>query len=60
MFVLVDTGTHYLNIYINHWYTAQRDKTLRQEKKKALKSARDTAIKRKVTSFKSKLRFNLK
>jgi len=29
MFVLVDTGMQYLNMYINKWFLAQKEKTLK-------------------------------
>ena len=34
MFVLVDTGLQYLNIYINKWYIAQKDKAVKDQAKK--------------------------
>ena len=34
MFVLVDTGLQYLNIYINKWYLGQKAKAVKEQAKK--------------------------
>ena len=34
MFVLVDTGVHYCNYYINKWYLSTKEKALQDQKKK--------------------------
>ena len=52
MFVLVDTGVHYCNYYINKWYLATKDIAISEQKKKDQQSK--SVIKRKVTSYKSK------
>ena len=48
MFVLVDTGLQYLNIYINKWYILQKEKAVREQNKKA--KASKSVIKRKIHS----------
>ena len=52
MFVLVDTGLQYLNIYINKWYLASKEKIIREQAKKA--KASKSVIRRKVTAYNSK------
>ena len=54
MFVLVDTGLQYLNIYINKWYVAQKEKSVRDRAQKAKHSK--SVIRRKVTVYNSKYR----
>ena len=49
MFVLVDTGLQYLNIYINKWYIAQKDKVVREQAKKDKSSK--SVIRRKVSVY---------
>ena len=53
MFILVDTGLSYLNIYINNWYVkaVEKAKMIQKYKDKHSKSV----IKRKVTQYQSKL-----
>jgi len=46
MFVLVDTGTQYLNIYINKWYLTHKEKHIKVQAKK--NKASKSTIKRKV------------
>jgi len=52
MFVLVDTGLQYLNIYINKWFVAQKERVQRDQAKKA--KASKSVIRRKVTVYNSK------
>ena len=52
MFVLVDTGLAYLNMYINKWYLRALERAERDRRMKAKRSK--TVIKRKLTNFKSK------
>lgn len=49
MFVLVDTGVSYMNIYINKWYLNVVDKAKKQQIRKDLQSK--SVIKRKVTTY---------
>ena len=49
MFVLVDTGLQYLNIYINKWYIAQKDKAVKDQAKKDKTSK--SVIRRKVSIY---------
>lgn len=53
MFVLVDTGVSYMNIYINKWYLNSVDKAKKQQIRKDLQSK--SVIKKKVTTYDSKL-----
>lgn len=53
MFVLVDTGVSYVNIYINKWYLNAVDKAKKQQIRKDLQSK--SVIKKKVTTYDSKL-----
>ena len=52
MFVLIDTGLHYLNTYINKWYLSQKERVLAEETKR--RSQSKSTIKRKVTNYQSK------
>ena len=52
MFVLVDTGLQYLNIYINKWYIAQKQKAVKEQAKKA--QASKSVIRRKVSVYEGK------
>mmetsp|Transcript_6511 Transcript_6511/g.7803 ORF Transcript_6511/g.7803 Transcript_6511/m.7803 type:complete len:253 (+) Transcript_6511:2820-3578(+) len=52
MFVLVDTGLHYLNIYINKWYELQLEKAKQLKQKKDMKSK--SVIKRKLSTYKNR------
>ena len=52
MFVLVDTGLQYMNMYINKWYAASKIKALAEAKKKSAQSK--SVIRKKVTSYKGK------
>ena len=52
MFVLVDTGLQYLNIYINKWYVAQKEKAVKEQAKKA--QASKSVIRRKVSVYEGK------
>ena len=49
MFVLVDTGLQYLNIYINKWYIAQKEKAVKDQAKKDKTSK--SVIRRKVSIY---------
>ena len=52
MFILVDTGLSYLNIYINKWYFKAIEKAQLMQKKKDYMSK--SVIKRKVSTYQSK------
>ena len=52
MFVLVDTGLQYLNMYINKWYLTQRERAEIAQKKKDKLS--QTTIKRQLSKYESK------
>ena len=56
MFVLIDSGSNYLNKYINQWYR-NHQKNYRKEEEKKNKASK-SVIKRKVAPFKSKYRLN--
>ena len=56
MFVLVDSGLHYLNMYINKWFYAQKDRALRIQKAKQKHST--SVIRKKVTKYQSKSLFS--
>ena len=58
MFVLVDTGLQYLNIYINKWYVAQKEKAVKEQAKKA--QASKSVIRRKVSVYEGKFSQNFK
>ena len=54
MFVLVDTGLQYLNIYINKWYIAQKEKAVKDQAKKDKTSK--SVIRRKVSIYEGTIR----
>jgi len=56
MFVLVDTGLQYLNMYVNKWYLRAIERHKREQHLKDLTSK--TVIRRKVTVYDSKYIWN--
>ena len=52
MFVLVDTGSQYLNVYINKWYLAHKEKHIKISAKKS--RASKSVIKSKLAPYQSK------